>query len=131
MALPGPSPSLRVLCVDDNADAAHSTATLLGLHGHDTRAETDWLTGLRTAVDFLPQACVLDIRMPGMDGCELATRFRAALGPRVRLIAVTGELAPNIADRARASGFDQVFTKPVEPTELLAALVGTGTDAPC
>src|SRR5580704_15696005 len=85
-----PPPRLRVLCVDDNEDAADSLGTLLRMVGCETAVAHDAVTALAGVEAFLPQACILDITMPGMNGYELARRLRE--GPRggeMLLIALT------------------------------------------
>ena len=72
------APSLRVLVVDDNADAADSLAFLLNLSGHDARTFHSGPDALAAAAEFRPDAFVLDIGLPGMDGHEIARRLRAA-----------------------------------------------------
>jgi DNA-binding NtrC family response regulator len=64
----------------------------------------------------------IDLMMPGMDGFELAGRLCERLPQRPLLIAVSGSLNRQNADRLLASTFDHHFLKPVEPAELLAAL---------
>ena len=122
LALP-PPPGLRVLCVDDNEDAADSLGTLLGMVGCDVAVTTSAADALTRAAEFRPQAFVLDITMPGMDGCELARRLRAgADGTEVLIIALTALGDYNSLERIADAGFDLYFTKPVAPAELYAAL---------
>ncbi|HET6574012.1 MAG TPA: response regulator [Fimbriiglobus sp.] len=111
----------RVLCVDDNRDAASSLAFLLSVVGYDTRACFDGPSALAEAAAFRPEVCLLDISMPGMDGYELAHRLRALLG-RPRLVAVTAVTGAEFERRAAEAGFDRWFTKPADPRELIAAL---------
>jgi CheY-like chemotaxis protein len=116
------STATRVLCVDDNRDAASSLAELLELVGFDVRVSYGGAEGLTTARNFHPHACVLDLRMPGMDGYELARRVRTELGTDVLLVAVTGEQWDDLGRRTAEAGFDHVFKKPVDPEALLATL---------
>ena len=68
----------RVLIVDDNEDAATSLARLLSmLDGHSVQVAHDGPSALALAADFEPEVVILDIGMPGMDGYEVARRFRA------------------------------------------------------
>src|SRR5262245_32274388 len=67
----------RVLVVDDNQDAATSLAFLLAAAGYEVRACFGGIEALEEANWFDPDACVLDISMPGMDGYELARRLSA------------------------------------------------------
>jgi DNA-binding response OmpR family regulator len=131
-----PDRSVRVLCVDDNADAAESLAAVLRLMGFDARSSCDSTAAVVEAADFRPDACVLDIGMPGLDGFELARWLRAEFGPGLRLIAVTGVPGAPSDRRATELGFHQVFVKPADPDALRAALahppaVPPSETAPC
>lgn len=116
------APPIRVLCVDDNRDAAVSLAELLEMVGFDTRFAVDGPSGLDEALTFRPDACVLDVHMPGMDGCELARRLRAAFGGRLFLVAVTGVTGGEFDRRVDEAGFDLRFAKPADPEVLVHAL---------
>ena len=114
----------KVLVLDDNTDGAESLGMLLGLHGHDVRAVTTAKAAFDALADFTPDVCLLDIRMPGMSGYEVASRMREVLAPGVRVFALTAELDA-VAD-PRAEVFDQVFTKPPDLGELLGAVAALG-----
>ncbi|HYH69501.1 MAG TPA: response regulator [Urbifossiella sp.] len=118
-----PTAPLRVLCVDDHPDTAESLGTLLSLNGYHVETATDGEKALARAPGFRPQACVLDITMPGIDGNELARRFRAEPGGGDQLLVALTALGdyPSL-ERMADSGFDLHFAKPVEPAELFAAL---------
>ena len=111
----------KVLCVDDLPDVAESTALLLETFGLEARAATDGLAALDAAREFRPDACVLDISMPGMDGYELARRLRAIL-PGVYLVAATGTYGGEHDTKLVAAGFNLRLIKPVDPLALLATL---------
>jgi CheY-like chemotaxis protein len=116
------SPGLRVLCVDDNRDAAVSLAELFELVGFDSRFACDGEAGLREALEFHPDVCVLDINMPGLDGCELADRLRQVFGRNVILIAVTGVANWQQCQRIAEAGFDVRLTKPADPDVMIQLL---------
>lgn len=120
---PLPFAPLRVLCADDNRDAADSLGTLLRLTGFVTEVCHDGATALELAARFRPEACVLDITMPGLDGCELAARLRGTDGGRgLFLVAVTAHGDAATVRRTAAAGFDHHLVKPVAPQSLLDAL---------
>jgi CheY-like chemotaxis protein len=113
----------RVLVVDDNQDAATSLAYLLSAAGYEVRACFGGLEALEEAVRFGPDACLLDIGMPGMDGYELARRLQAALAfKRPVLATVTAFGDDTHLDRAADAGFDLHFQKPADPAELAEQL---------
>ena len=108
--------SRRVLVVDDNRDAADSSATLLELQGHLTATAYTGLGGLALGEAFRPQAVLLDIGLPDVNGYELARRIRATdWGRGVCLVAITGWGQDADRQRAFAAGFDHHLTKPVVP----------------
>jgi CheY-like chemotaxis protein len=114
------SPSLRILIVDDNLDAAESLAICLELKGHRTRRAGDGESALAIAAEFQPQTAILDIGLPGMDGYELARCLRAQTrsGPTPLLVAVTGWGAEEDRQRAQDAGFDLHLVKPIDPERL-------------
>ena len=118
-----PPPGLRVLCVDDNEDAADSLGTILELVGCAVLVAHDAPTALAKVAEFAPQVCVLDITMPGMDGCELARRLRELPGSEQQLlIALTALGDYSSLERMANAGFDLHFVKPMPPQELYAVL---------
>lgn len=117
-----PGAGVRVLCVDDTPDVVHTLVALFDLSGFDARGCLCGPTALATASEFRPHACVLDINMPVMDGCELARRLREVLGPEVVLIALSGAAADDLEERVQGAGFDRTFTKPPEIARLLEAV---------
>ncbi len=119
----GPRAGLRVLVVDDNTDAAELLAELLALAGHEVRTAPDGPTALDVAAEFNPEAALLDIGLPVMDGFELALRLRDRLGLAApAMIAVSGYGQPADRERSRAAGFCSHFVKPADVDKVLAEL---------
>jgi CheY-like chemotaxis protein len=117
---------LKVLCVDDNPDAALMTAEMLRLAGCDVRTCTDGTTALTVAEEFGPDVCVIDLTMPGMDGAHLAKHLREwVLGKEVRLIALTGRWDVDAQHLTHNVGFDDHLVKPAPPDRIIAAVLGT------
>lgn len=120
---PLPYAPLRVLCVDDNRDAADTLGTLLRMVGFQAVICHDAATALSVAGSFHPEACILDLSMPGMDGCELAVSLRAGIGgDRLFLVAVTAFGDSAAIQRTTAAGFDLHLVKPVVPQTLIDVL---------
>ncbi|MCD2516028.1 PAS domain-containing protein [Massilia sp. G4R7] len=114
---------VRVLVVDDNADAAQMLATLLEAHGHAVSVEYDGTAGYARALRERPEVMLLDIGLPDLDGHELARRLRAT--PETAnavLVALTGYGQSDDRDRAREAGFDRHLVKPADLSELLRIL---------
>jgi signal transduction histidine kinase/ActR/RegA family two-component response regulator len=113
----------RILLVDDNQDAAETSAALLELAGYEVRVAYDPGVALAALERFEPQVAVLDIGLPGMNGYELAARVRAhPKGRNCYLVALTGYGTAADITRARAAGFRQHLVKPASPEALLAAV---------
>lgn len=122
-----PTSPLRVLCVDDNHDAAESLALILRLIGLEAEAAFDGTSALGLADRFEPHACVSDINMPGMDGYELARRLRARhTGRPLLLIAVTARTTEEDRRRSTEAGFDLHMNKPADPIELVNVVKAFG-----
>jgi CheY-like chemotaxis protein len=116
-------PRRRVLIVDDNRDTAESLALLLRLEGHEVHVAHDGVAGMESAQALRPDIVFLDIGMPGMDGYEVARRFRRQPDLRgVVLVALTGWGQAEDRERARQAGFDHYVTKPA-PVETLQRLL--------
>jgi PAS domain S-box-containing protein len=124
-----PLQPLRILVVDDNEDAAESMANLLSGSGHEVRMAGDGFAAVETAATFQPDAVVMDIGMPGLNGYEAAQRIRAQRGVEVVLVAVTGWGQEEDRRRARAAGFDHHLTKPVDLAQLSRLLSTAGVAA--
>jgi CheY-like chemotaxis protein len=106
---------MRTLIIDDEADAAQTFADLLRTLGCEATAITDPLTALDTAEAMKAELVFLDLRMPGMDGLEVARRLRAKFGwQRLRIVAVTGFGGEEHRAATRQAGFDAHVVKPVE-----------------
>jgi DNA-binding response OmpR family regulator len=120
---PGSVRKRRVLVADDNVDAGDSLAMLLRLDGHEVELARNGPEALALFERMRPDVAILDIGMPGLNGYVVALRIREQKSD-VTLIALTGWGQEADKARARASGFDHHFTKPVEPTEL-SRLIGS------
>jgi CheY-like chemotaxis protein len=115
--------TVRVLIVDDNADAADMFADFIESLGYIVRKVHDGPAALRVAAEFEPAVALLDIGLPVMDGYELAGRLRELAGGRIKLIAVTGYGQEGDRERAKSAGFQAHLVKPVD-LDALAALLG-------
>lgn len=114
---------LRLMVVDDNVDAAQMLGMLLQAVGHQVSIEHESQSALERARIERPDACLLDIGLPDMDGNELARRLRAQ--PETvdsLLIAITGYGQEHDRKVANAAGFDHHFVKPIDTAKLIALL---------
>lgn len=115
---------LRLIVVDDNADVGNSLGMLLRVFGHEALVFQSGQDVLDALEAFAPDAMILDLAMPGMDGLELARRVRAhSAWKRLPLIAVTANSMDEDRQAAIAAGFDHHFVK-ASPIELLLRTLG-------
>ena len=113
----------RILVADDNQDAADSLALLLTMMGGEVRTAYEGLAALEAAAAFRPDAIVLDIGMPRLNGYEAARCIREQTwGKAPLLIALTGWGQEEDRRQSEEAGFDYHLAKPVEPNVLLRLL---------
>ena len=109
----------RILLVDDNADSREMYSLILQGDGHEVHEAEDGVAALAMFHGVSPDAAIVDIGLPGMDGYELARRIRSTpAGQTVTLIALTGYGFPEDRERSRRAGFDRHLVKPAAPDDL-------------
>jgi PAS domain S-box-containing protein len=114
---------MRVLVVDDNRDSADSAASIVRLLGHHVESAYDGVAALELARTLKPDAVLLDISMPVIDGYETLRRLRAQPGMEaVFVMAMTGLGSLEDKRRAAEAGFDAHLTKPVDLDLLVSTL---------
>lgn len=117
-----PGSGLRVLLVDDNREAATVLKAYLEREGFDARMCFGGTEAVALCARWQPDAIVMDIGMPGVNGYDACRRIRSLRGRNVRMIALTGWGEPETRQRALEAGFDALLVKPVDPVGLLALL---------
>jgi signal transduction histidine kinase len=111
--------ALRVLVADDNRDSALSWSILVEGLGHEVEVAYDGLAALKAAEAIKPHVALLDIGMPYRDGFEVARRIRASSwGRDAYLVAITGWGQARDKAMALEAGFDEHYTKPLNPDHL-------------
>jgi CheY-like chemotaxis protein len=110
---------LRVLIVDDNADARDMLRTFLELAGHEVHDAVSGPDAVEKAGRFLPDLALVDLGLPGFDGLEVAARLRSDPATRgVLLVAMTGYGQPDDRRRTAEAGFEAHIVKPVAAEQL-------------
>jgi CheY-like chemotaxis protein len=105
--------------VDDNQDAAETLAELLELWNFKPVTAHDGQTGLEVVRSHHPQAVLLDVGLPDMEGYELARRIRREpIGDDMLLVALTGYGREEDRRRSREAGINFHLTKPVDMGDL-------------
>jgi CheY-like chemotaxis protein len=116
----------KVLIVDDHEDTVRSLRDVLAENGHAVVAASTGEQGLALAEAFEPDAVIVDIGLPGMDGFEVARRLREASATAdTLLIAVSGFSLKRFRELAAYSMFRHYLLKPAHPATILAIIEGT------
>jgi signal transduction histidine kinase len=120
-----PGARRRILVVDDNRDNADSLAMLLALDGNETHIANDGEEAVTAAMKLRPDAVLLDLGLPKINGYEACRRIRAQSGGRkLAIYAITGWGQDSDRQRSREAGFDGHLVKPVDH-EVLTRLLAT------
>jgi two-component system, OmpR family, response regulator len=114
---------IRVLVVDDEATLADLLSMALRYEGWDVRTAADGLSAVRVAREHRPDAVVLDMMLPDVDGLEVLRRMRAE-SPEVPVLFLTARDAVEDRIAGLTAGGDDYVTKPFSLEELVARLRG-------
>jgi CheY-like chemotaxis protein len=120
----------RVLIADPCADTVESTAWLLRAWGYDVRRAASGSEALEVAHSYRPDAVIMELGLPGLNGCKVARRLRQhGPNPQVFLVAVTGYGDAKNRRRCLEAGFNCHLVKPVEPDVLQSLLATSHRDS--
>src|ERR1700761_8078353 len=112
---------MKLLVVDDDRAVRDALRRVLTLDGYDVQTADDGSEAIEQIVHAVPDAVVLDVGMPELDGLEVCRRLRL-LGNRVPVLMLTARV--EIADRVAGldAGADDYLAKPFDNAELKARL---------
>ena len=111
-----PTSRIRIVIADDNRDAAATLGAILEISGYEVETVFSGRAALSAGARLRPRAFLLDIGMPDLTGYEVARHIRQeAWGRHAYLVALTGWGQAHDKEAARAAGFDEHLTKPVDP----------------
>lgn len=109
------------LIADDDPDILMLISLTLELDGYEVMTAKDGPAAFEAALERVPHLVVLDLMMPGLDGCEVTRRLRAQEATsEVPIMIVTAFAEESQAAKALAAGADAYLRKPFSPRELLA-----------
>jgi two-component system, OmpR family, response regulator len=114
---------VRVLVVDDEPTLAELVVMALRLEGWEVRGVLDGLAAVRTAREFQPDAVVLDVMLPDLDGLEVLRRMRAD-APTLPVLFLTAKDAVEDRIAGLTAGGDDYVTKPFSLEEVTLRLRG-------
>lgn len=113
----------RILVVEDDEKSRRLLVDVLGHHGYEVTAVETGELGLERSTFELPNAVLLDIQLPGINGFEVLWRLRQLQGgAKVPILAVTASVMDHDRRRIMEAGFDAYVPKPVNIRELLRIL---------
>lgn len=122
--MPAAKPSLKILLVDDSKIACKSTAVLLEMGGHQVRTALSGGAALEIAQDYQPDAVILDIKLPDMNGYELLKKLKALENlSSTTFIALTGYEQEAVYTNDRHVIFHHFLQKPVDVAYLETLLL--------
>lgn len=110
----------RVLCVDDNDNNLYLLTTLFERAGFEVIVARTGEEGVALASTSTPDVVIMDLTLPGIDGCEATRQIRAAQATQdVPIIALSGHDEEDKGDAAREAGCNGYARKPVQIRALL------------
>ena len=122
---------MRILVVDDDASVRALVRDVLEVEGYEVELADDGFSALRRIEAGRPDAVVLDVMMPGMDGHAVLSRIRGSDGgSALPVIMLTAAADDSHAWQAWSGGVDYFLAKPFDPSELLRYLAYLFTDSP-
>jgi CheY-like chemotaxis protein len=115
---------LRVLVVDDTADARESVCLFLEMQGAEVRGAVSAAEGLAILGSFRPDVLLLDLTMPHVDGFEMMRRVRRGPHAGVPAIAFSGLSEPEDREQAFEAGFQRFLSKPIDMPRIVDTIIG-------
>jgi two-component system, OmpR family, response regulator MprA len=112
---------MRILVVDDDRAVRESLRRSLAFHGYQVDLAADGKAALEVVAERRPDAMVLDVMMPRVDGLEVCRRMRAA-GDELPILVLTARDAVSDRGAGLDAGADDYLPKPFALEELLARL---------
>jgi CheY-like chemotaxis protein len=115
--------AVRLLIADDDPNILAAYVLFFDAQGYQTRATGDGAHALAEYSAWHPNAVVLDIQMPGMDGRAVARAIRhRQSAPAPLLVAVSALTSPAEQTKSFRAGFNHHFVKPADLPLILAAI---------
>jgi CheY-like chemotaxis protein/nitrogen-specific signal transduction histidine kinase len=122
MARPADAAPMRLLYIEDNPVNALVVRELVALCPQvELRCAVNGRQGMALALDERPDLVLVDLQLPDIDGYEVLRQLRAA-DPQATVVALSANALPDEMARARAAGFDDYWTKPIDFEQFLGGL---------
>jgi CheY-like chemotaxis protein len=114
----------RVLVIDDESIVGVILRYAFEARGHETVVAEDGRSGLELARSEHPDAIVLDLMMPGVNGYEVLDELQRGVVQDVPVLVLTAVATTRDRERCLAEGADAVMTKPFDPRDVADAVTG-------
>jgi CheY-like chemotaxis protein len=117
-------PGLKVLIVEDNIINQEVCKDILEIMECDVTIAADGIESVKLAKEYAYELILMDIQLPGIDGYEATRQIRTNnSSPRPIMIALTASALGGDKDKSFAAGMDDYISKPMEASQLEAALL--------
>ncbi len=116
------TPRPLVMVVEDDKEANRLQQELLAAHGLESVAVFTGAEAIDVCEQSPPDAVLLDLMLPGMDGFETCRRIRQVNGRRLPIVILTTLDSEDHRKRGLEAGADAFFSKPFDPDEVIGAL---------
>ena len=119
---------MRVLVVDDESDVTLVVGEALRDRGHEVECASSGHEAMTIAANFRPDAILVDIGLPDIDGVTLTELLRGSVtGKRLRVVAFSGYGDPTLRGAIQRDLFDDYLLKPASLQAIEDALIAPGT----
>jgi DNA-binding response OmpR family regulator len=112
----------KLLVVDDELLTVEMLETFLKLNGYETVAVLNGADALLMVQVEMPDAVLLDLQLPDLNGIEVCRKLRAGAYAQLPVIMITAHGSPEMRRRALEAGANAYFTKPIRFPDLIAEL---------
>jgi two-component system, OmpR family, alkaline phosphatase synthesis response regulator PhoP len=113
----------RIMIADDGASARDLVRCILGRSGYEIFEAEDGEEALECARRFQPDLIILDLQMPKLDGCSVASRLRSMpLFEGTPILALSAAISPTEYAKLIQAGFSSFLAKPISPARLRSAV---------
>jgi CheY-like chemotaxis protein len=114
----------RILIADDAASARDLLRAILGRSGYELFEAEDGEEALESATRLQPDLVILDLQMPKLDGCSVASRLRTMpLFERTPILALSAAISQIEHARLIEAGFSRFLAKPISPARLRSTII--------
>ncbi|MDD3603912.1 MAG: response regulator [Kiritimatiellae bacterium] len=115
---------MNILVIEDNDQNMYLTEFLLSRHGHSVLKASNGADGIALARQSRPDAILLDIQLPGMDGYEIAGVLKNdEITRHIPVIAVTSYAMRGDREKVLAAGCEGYIEKPINPDTFMKQIL--------